>query len=34
MTDQFVQSMFAVFDNSLKCHLSFHVVGNNLCLQP
>ena len=34
MTDQFVQSMFAVFDNSPKCLLYKHVVSNNLCLQP
>ena len=34
MTDQFVQSMFAVFHNSPKCLLYKHVVSNNLCLQP
>ena len=34
MTDQFVQSMFAVFDNSPKCLLYKYVVSNNLCLQP
>ena len=34
MTDQFVQSMFAVFGNSSKCLLHKHVVSNNLCLQP
>ena len=34
MTDQFVQSMFAVFDNSPKSLLYKHVVSNNLCLQP
>ena len=34
MTDQFVQSMFAVFDNSPKCLLYKHVVSNSLCLQP
>ena len=34
MTDQFVHSMFAVFDNSPKCLLYKHVVSNNLFLQP
>ena len=34
MTDQFVQSMFAVFDNSLKRLLYKHVVSNNQWLQP
>ena len=34
MTEQFVQSMFAVFNNSPKCLLYKHVVSNNLCLQP
>ena len=34
MTDQFDQSMFAVFDNSPKCLLYKYVVSNNLCLQP
>ena len=32
MTDQFIQSMFAVFDNSPKCLLYKYVVSNNLCL--